>query len=248
MTPNHRANDVIVLENKPQSLNARFSYGHRFNFLLSGEVVDIYKSKTLLSSTACHTSASDWDYLASEITDFNGKVKYELPDEQRLELGIHKIRMVVKQDDTYVDFFVAVLPLNTEAIVFCIEALLSENKLEPFKNKNAAVIAEIVRYWQQLGYLIVYVTKKPDVIHHKIHTWLLHHKFPLGMVLFNGIIPWMKNQARYLPDLGTSNGIKLHTVYSTKKGIDMYAQMGLDSSKIFCTDRIKKNLANKAVV
>ena len=39
MAPNHRANDVIVLEDKPQILVARFMYGPLDMVSLSGEKV-----------------------------------------------------------------------------------------------------------------------------------------------------------------------------------------------------------------
>ena len=39
IAPNHRANDVIVLEGKPQTLTARFMYGPLDVITLSGEKV-----------------------------------------------------------------------------------------------------------------------------------------------------------------------------------------------------------------
>ena len=42
LSANHRANDVIVLEDKEQILSAKFSYGP-LDFALSGEKVDIFQ-------------------------------------------------------------------------------------------------------------------------------------------------------------------------------------------------------------
>lgn len=41
MAPNHRANDVIVMEGKPQILTARFMYGPLDVVSLSGEKVGL---------------------------------------------------------------------------------------------------------------------------------------------------------------------------------------------------------------
>ena len=41
-----------------------------------------------------------------------------------------------------------------------------------------------LRHWQELGYLILYVTARPDMQHSKVVTWLAQHNFPHGMVAF----------------------------------------------------------------
>ena len=40
------------------------------------------------------------------------------------------------------------------------------------------------RHWQELGYLILYVTARPDLQHNKVVGWLAQHNFPHGMVVF----------------------------------------------------------------
>ena len=40
------------------------------------------------------------------------------------------------------------------------------------------------RYWQDLGYLIIYVTARPDMQQKKVVTWLAQHNFPHGLVSF----------------------------------------------------------------
>ena len=44
------------------------------------------------------------------------------------------------------------------------------------------------RHWQELGFLIVYVTSRPDFQKMKVMSWLAEHNFPYGLVSFgNGI-------------------------------------------------------------
>lgn len=40
------------------------------------------------------------------------------------------------------------------------------------------------RHWQEHGYLIVYVTARPDMQHKRVVSWLAKHNFPHGMVAF----------------------------------------------------------------
>jgi len=42
----------------------------------------------------------------------------------------------------------------------------------------------VPRHWQELGYLILYVTARPDMQHNKVVAWLAQHNFPHGMVAF----------------------------------------------------------------
>lgn len=40
------------------------------------------------------------------------------------------------------------------------------------------------RHWQDAGYLIVYVTGRPDMQKHRVVAWLSQHNFPHGVVSF----------------------------------------------------------------
>ena len=40
------------------------------------------------------------------------------------------------------------------------------------------------RHWQELGYLILYITARPDMQQKKVVAWLAQHNFPHGMVAF----------------------------------------------------------------
>lgn len=40
------------------------------------------------------------------------------------------------------------------------------------------------RHWQDSGYLIVYVTGRPDMQKHRVVAWLSQHNFPHGVVSF----------------------------------------------------------------
>lgn len=46
------------------------------------------------------------------------------------------------------------------------------------------LLALAPRHWQDLGYLIVYVTGRPDMQKQRVVAWLAQHNFPHGVVSF----------------------------------------------------------------
>lgn len=40
------------------------------------------------------------------------------------------------------------------------------------------------RHWQELGYLIIYITGRPDMQQSRVLAWLSQHNFPHGLVSF----------------------------------------------------------------
>ncbi len=66
---NHRANDVLVREGRPQTLSARFSYGPLDMSALTGERVDVHLMR--------EPPAGEWTHVATELTDKHGRVRTE---------------------------------------------------------------------------------------------------------------------------------------------------------------------------
>lgn len=57
-------------------------------------------------------------------------------------------------------------------------------KLEKTEPTLCSIYFIIHRYWQDLGYLIVYVTGRPDMQKQRVVAWLSQHNFPHGIVSF----------------------------------------------------------------
>jgi len=83
------------------------------------------------------------------------------------------------------------------------------------------------RYWQDLGYLIIYVTARPDMQQKKVVTWLAQHNFPHGLVSFiDGLsADPLRQKANYLKQLKNE----------VLTGWDMWSCMLLSYVKYFCT-------------
>lgn len=74
-----------------------------------------------------------------------------------------------------------------------------------FIHGEISICAMDCRHWQEHGYLIVYVTARPDMQHKKVVSWLAKHNFPHGMVAFmDGLSKEpLKQKLAYLKTLQT---------------------------------------------
>ena len=103
-------------------------------------------------------------------------------------------------------FSLAVVPVNTETVVFSIDGSFAASVSVTGKDpKVMAGAVDVVRHWQELGYLIVYVTGRPDMQLLRVVSWLSQHNFPHGLVSFaDGFTTDpLRHKAEYLK--GTSN-------------------------------------------
>lgn len=59
------------------------------------------------------------------------------------------------------------------------------------------------RHWQDLGYLIIYVTGRPDMQKQRVVAWLSQHNFPHGIVSFcDGLVhDPLRHKANFLKAL-----------------------------------------------
>ncbi|XP_031549781.1 membrane-associated phosphatidylinositol transfer protein 2-like [Actinia tenebrosa] len=229
LNSNHRANDIVVMEGTPQVLSARFMYGPLDMVSLSGEKVDIY--------VMVQPPSGEYVLLDTVVTTSGGRLSYTIQDDKQLPVGIFPLKMVVRGDHTWVDSNLAVLPPKTESVVFSIDgsftASVSIRGKDP-KVRPGAV--DVVRHWQELGYLIIYVTSRPDFQKHKVMSWLAEHNFPYGLVAFgDGITKEIqKHKTEFLRKIINESQVIVHCAYGSVKDISVYSHMGLKPQQIFC--------------
>ncbi|CAG0888834.1 unnamed protein product [Darwinula stevensoni] len=243
MSANHRANDVIVGEGMPQVISARFMYGPLDMVALSGEKVDLY----------CMTDpkTGEWVLLDTLTTDKTGRVTYTISPLKALTFGIYPVKMVVRGDHTGMDFHLAVIPPKTECVVFSIDgsftASVSVTGRDP-KVRPGAV--DVVRHWQEMGYLIVYVTARPDMQQRFVISWLAQHNFPHGMVSFaDGLsTDFLAHKVHYLKHLIQEVGVVIHCAYGSSKDIGVYASLGLEPSQIYIVGKTSRKHYSSAIV
>ncbi|XP_075220766.1 retinal degeneration B [Lycorma delicatula] len=235
VTANHRANDVIVKEGAPQTLVARFMYGPLDMITLAGEKVDIHIMKD--------SPTGEWTLLSTEVTDKTGRITYTVPEDRAMTYGMHPVKMVVRGDHTSVDFSLAVVPPRTECIVFSIDgsftASMSVTGRDP---KVRAGAVDVVRHWQELGYLIIYITGRPDMQQARVLAWLAQHNFPHGLVSFADGLSTdpLGHKAVYLKNLIQEHGVVVHAAYGSSKDISVYTSIGLKPKQIFIVGKVSK--------
>ncbi|MGH0156730.1 UNVERIFIED_CONTAM: hypothetical protein FKN15_032063 [Acipenser sinensis] len=156
VTANHRVNDAVFTEDGQQVVNGRFMYGPLDMVTLTGEKVDIH--------IMMQPPTGEWVYFDTELTNSSGRISYVIPESKRLGIGVYPVKLVVRGDHTNADSYLTVLPKTTEFVVFSIDGSFAASvSIMGSDPKVRAGAVDVVRHWQDLGYLIIYVTGRPDM-------------------------------------------------------------------------------------
>ncbi|XP_078586244.1 LOW QUALITY PROTEIN: membrane-associated phosphatidylinositol transfer protein 3-like, partial [Branchiostoma floridae x Branchiostoma japonicum] len=241
MTANHRAADSVTLQNTSQSLTGRFMYGPLDMVALTGEKVDVY--------IMLKPPAGEWVHFDTIVTNSHGRIHYSVPKDRMLGCGIYPVKMIVRGDHTSADSFLSVILPKTECVVFSIDGSFTASVSIMGKDpKVRAGAVDVVRHWQELGYLIVYVTGRPDMQKHQVVSWLAQHNFPHGVVSFCDGLSHdpLRQKANYLRNLVQEVEIVIHAAYGSVKDIPVYTSLGLENSHLFIVGRPNKKNQHQA--
>ncbi|XP_064424230.1 membrane-associated phosphatidylinositol transfer protein 2 isoform X3 [Latimeria chalumnae] len=240
VTANHRVNDAVVNEDGPQTLMGRFMYGPLDMVTLTGEKIDVH--------IMTQPPTGEWVYFDTELTNSSGRISYAIPENKRLGIGVYPVKMVVRGDHTYADSYITVLPRGTEFVVFSIDGSFAASvSIMGSDPKVRAGAVDVVRHWQDLGYLIIYVTGRPDMQKQRVVAWLAQHNFPHGIVSFcDGLVhDPLRHKANFLKSLLTDVHMKIHAAYGSTKDISVYSSIGLSPSQIYIVGRPTKKLQHQ---
>ncbi|XP_055126054.1 membrane-associated phosphatidylinositol transfer protein 1 isoform X1 [Symphalangus syndactylus] len=237
VTSNHRASDTVVCEGRPQVLSGRFMYGPLDVVTLTGEKVDVYIMTQPLSGK--------WIYFGTEVTNSSGRLTFPVPPERALGIGVYPVRMVVRGDHTYAECCLTVVARGTEAVVFSIDGSFTASvSIMGSDPKVRAGAVDVVRHWQDSGYLIVYVTGRPDMQKHRVVAWLSQHNFPHGVVSFcDGLThDPLRQKAMFLQSLVQEVELNIVAGYGSPKDVAVYAALGLSPSQTYIVGRAVRKL------
>ncbi|XP_068019606.1 membrane-associated phosphatidylinositol transfer protein 2 isoform X6 [Melanerpes formicivorus] len=240
VTANHRINDTIANEDGPQTLTGRFMYGPLDMVTLTGEKVDIH--------IMTQPPSGEWVYFDTEISNSSGRISYAIPENRRLGIGVYPVKMVVRGDHTYADSYITVLPKGTEFVVFSIDGSFAASvSIMGSDPKVRAGAVDVVRHWQDLGYLIIYVTGRPDMQKQRVVAWLAQHNFPHGIVSFcDGLVhDPLRHKANFLKSLITDLHMRIHAAYGSTKDISVYSSISLPPTHIYIVGRPTKKLQSQ---
>ncbi|KAI4878952.1 hypothetical protein NFI96_014450 [Prochilodus magdalenae] len=242
MTANHRVNDAVFTEEAQKVVTGRFMYGPLDMVTLAGEKVDIH--------IMTQPPSGEWEYLCTEVTNSSGRIFYTIPepDGKRLGVGVYPIKMVVRGDHTFADSHLTVLPPGTEFVVFSIDGSFAASvSIMGSDPKVRAGAVDVVRHWQDLGYMIIYVTGRPDMQKQRVVAWLSQHNFPHGIVSFcDGLVhDPLRHKANFLKSLITEAQMKACAGYGSTKDVSVYTSIGLTPSQIYIVGRPSKKMQHQ---
>uniref|UniRef100_A0A7N8XSS9 Phosphatidylinositol transfer protein membrane associated 2 n=1 Tax=Mastacembelus armatus TaxID=205130 RepID=A0A7N8XSS9_9TELE len=240
VTANHRVNDAVFTEDGAQMVTGRFMYGPLDMVTLTGEKIDIH--------IMTQPPSGEWVYFDTELTNSSGRVSYVIPDSRKLGIGVYPVKMVVRGDHTSADSYLTIVPRGTEFVVFSIDGSFAASvSIMGSDPKVRAGAVDVVRYWQDLGYLIVYVTGRPDMQKQRVVAWLSQHNFPHGVVSFcDGLVhDPLRHKANFLKSLISEARMRIFAAYGSTKDISVYTAVGLPPSHIYIVGRPTKKMQNQ---
>ncbi|XP_019134265.1 membrane-associated phosphatidylinositol transfer protein 2 isoform X1 [Larimichthys crocea] len=240
VTANHRVNDAVFTEDGAQMVMGRFMYGPLDMVTLTGEKIDIH--------IMTQPPSGEWVHFDTELTNSSGRIAYAIPEKKRLGIGVYPVKMVVRGDHTFADSYLTIVPQGTEFVVFSIDGSFAASvSIMGSDPKVRAGAVDVVRYWQDLGYLIVYVTGRPDMQKQRVVAWLSQHNFPHGIVSFcDGLVhDPLRHKANFLKCLINEAHMRIFAAYGSTKDISVYSSIGLPPSHIYIVGRPTKKMQHQ---
>ncbi|XP_075951084.1 membrane-associated phosphatidylinositol transfer protein 2 isoform X2 [Anarhichas minor] len=237
VTANHRVNDAVFTEDGAQMVMGRFMYGPLDMVTLTGEKIDIH--------IMTQPPSGEWVFFNTELTNSSGRVSYLIPESKKLGIGVYPVKMVVRGDHTVADSYLSIVPRGTEFVVFSIDGSFAASvSIMGSDPKVRAGAVDVVRYWQDLGYVIVYVTGRPDMQKQRVVAWLSQHNFPHGIVSFcDGLVhDPLRHKANFLKSLINEAQMRIFAAYGSTKDISVYSSIGLPPSHIYIVGRPTKKM------
>ncbi|KAG8229664.1 hypothetical protein J437_LFUL008597 [Ladona fulva] len=155
----------------------------------------------------------------------------------------YMISLVYRKDGSSLDFLLAVIHPKTEVVVLSIDgsfaARMSSTGLPPSVRQGSV---DVVRFWEQKGYLIVYITGRPEMQLQKVKSWLYEYKFPRGMLSFaDSYAPDpLGHKAYYLRNLIKKHEVVVCAAYSNSKDIGIYSSINLKPEQIFILGEVSR--------
>ncbi len=190
-TPYHRGRDLILAEGSEQWALGKFAYGLGIDKDIHDEDVDIYLLR----------DCQQWEFLGTATTtddgehatvhgveDTGGRVYFQIPADKRLGVGRHRIHFVVQGDLSTANQYIQVVPDGARVAVSDIDGTLTTGEyaqvwdtlldISPEAHPGAP---EALWALARKGFLIFYLTARPEFLGERTQQWLTERGFPPGI-------------------------------------------------------------------
>lgn len=189
----HRGRDLLLRETDPQWAIAKIAYGP-IDKDLEDEDVDVWllRDCTTWEHLGVATTTEDGatpHATVERIVDDGGRVYFEIPESARLGPGRHRVHFVVRGDHTTADQYIHVLGAGERVVVSDVDGTLTESENAEFltllSGPSPAVnpgAPEALWALARRGFVIFYVTARPDWLTTRTHEWIVERGLPPGLV------------------------------------------------------------------
>ncbi|WP_419421345.1 hypothetical protein ACNVED_14885 (plasmid) [Legionella sp. D16C41] len=233
--PQHIVHDLILNEQQPIMLHAKFAYDWFLHKALKDEYVHVY-------FFADHTT--QWLDFGKFKTDSNGEIF--IPLKQKLLAGDYLVRIFVEGDGSIAEGFISIISPKHQAIVFDIDGTLTLSDFELLKDLLSISIAspyyyasEVLESYSQKGYELIFLTARPYWMATVSRDWLknvlFHDPWPLktrNTLLFREGTAQFK--ANYLKDLIQEKHLTIVRAYgNAMTDIEAYNLAGIPKKDTF---------------
>jgi hypothetical protein len=253
---NHRAQDVVVASGAPQRLVGKFAYGP-FDKDLDDEDVELFIQRDppcgVWTSLGKQATSEGQHGTTWGIADDGGRIFFEIPAAEALPVGRYPLRMLVLGDHSQAKLSLTVVAPGTRAVVFDIDGTLTTDDFElitqvfdqlakgSYKPKAYPAGTQVARTWHDKGYLLVYLTGRPDWLRRITLPWLQDQNAPPGplhltdtngqaLPTANGVGTY---KTAYLNEL-KQQGVTLHAAYgNATTDIQAYLAAGVPKERVF---------------
>jgi hypothetical protein len=195
--PRHRGRDLFTMVGAPQWVIGKFAYG-AIDKDLADEEVDAFllrgcgptweKIGTFVTSD--DKRPASLHAAVDGVEDRGGRIFVDLAKSPRpLEVGRHRIRMIVAGDGTGTDQFIEVLPAGAKIVVSDVDGTLTSSETAvwsdiaeqgaPTANPGAADLMKVIA---SHGHYLFYLTARPDWLTEKTREWFTLRGFPPGIL------------------------------------------------------------------
>jgi hypothetical protein len=192
-TPNHRGRDLFVNPGDPQWIIAQFAYG-TIDVDLDDELVDIYAQRDCGSGwehlgTATTTKGNAPHAMVEGVSDHGGRVYFQIPNDKRFGPGRHRVRLIVRGDQSFTELFIDVVPKGTPMFISDVDGTLTSSEHIEYAALLLGVLPathegapEALRALAAKGYRPMYLTARPEPLVGRTREFLAKHGYPPGIV------------------------------------------------------------------
>lgn len=192
-SPRHQGRDLFIAPGTTPWAIGKFSYG-LIDKDLKDEDVDVYLLRGCGNSweklETQRTSEDGQHPTVAGVEDTGGRVYVDLSKHGALAVGRHRVRFVVKADNSTADAFLEVLPPGpTRWAVSDVDGTLTISEDAAFEDVlggppseanegSAAALGTLA----QRGYFIVYLSARPQWLEPLTRDWLKLRGYPPGLI------------------------------------------------------------------